>query len=139
MNQKFCGLSYKIGLIIILGMTGIVNSLFLLSSCQRKEHCQPSLVGRWEMLGNNSDDRLLTLCMYEDSTFTMSASNAVPQSGKWVVSKDTLKCSGNRNDYSGRTHDYYELVFKIVRHNEKELFLGDFESLQVMEFNRIHE
>lgn len=92
------------------------------------------------MIGQNTTEKVCTLCLYEDSTFTMSSGlGGVPQSGKWTVCEDSLKCYGNRNDYSGRTMDYYELIFKIVRHNEKDLFLGDFETLQVMEFERMHE
>lgn len=139
MNQeikKLGRLGYTLCLILIVALC----PSFLSISCQRNEQSGPSFVGRWEMTGHNTNEKVLTLCLYEDSTFTMSSAlGGVPQSGTWTVSQDSLKCYGNRNDFSGRTTDYYEFIFKIVRHNEKELFLGDFGTQQVMELERIHE
>ena len=125
-------------------LIGMLCSFSLLFSCNGGNVTQPSLaqvslVGRWEMMGNNRSENVLTLCIYEDSSFTISAPNGVPQSGDWLTSHDTLKCYGHRNEYSGRTQDCFELVFKIVRLDEKTLFLGDFETRQVMEFKKIHE
>lgn len=119
-------------------LTAII--FFLLFACHNDKQTSHSLIGRWEMIGDNVNEKVLSLCMYEDSTFTMSTSlGAVPQSGEWRICDDTLKCYGNRNDFTGRTMDYYEFVFKIVRHDEKYLFLGDFDTKQVMELERVHE
>lgn len=139
MSQEIKKLS-RLGYTIYLSLILALCSSFLLLSCQKNEQGSPSLVGRWEMTGHNTEEKVLTLCLYEDSTFTMSSDlGGVPQSGTWTVSQDSLKCYGNRNDFSGRTKDYYEFILKIVRHNEKELFLGDFGTKQVMELERIHE
>lgn len=111
----------------------------LLYSCSFDKQAQTTLVGRWEMMGFNTSEKIFTLCLYEDSSFTMNAPGGVPQSGEWMISQDTLKCYGKRNDYSGRTNDSYEFIFKIVRHDEHNLYLADFETRQVMELNRLHE
>lgn len=121
----------------------MVFSVFnLLTSCNKKntdENTDKLYIGKWEMKDIHSDNIIFTLCLYEDHSFTLSAPKAVPQSGLWTVDLDTLKLSGETNLFSGRTTDSYDMKFKIVRINNKNLFLGDFQTKQVMELEKDHE
>lgn len=53
----------KIGYIAVIFMVIAICGI-LASSCQMKEQNQLSLVGCWEMSGINTDEAVLTLCLY---------------------------------------------------------------------------